>query len=176
MEVKSPSNGVINYLSNTSQGWMNAQPYKVGDHAFPGAVIAEVPDLNTIRMEAKVEEVDRGRITLGNAGLVHIDALPEKTWNGKLSGVSPLTEQNFEWPPSRSFKAYIALDNPTPQLRPGMNASADIIISRIPEAISIPAKGLFTDKGKPIVYVQTKTGYEAQGGVRWRRAIRTTWR
>jgi len=160
MEVKSPSGGVVTYLSNTSQGWMNAQPYKVGDHAFPGAVIAEVPDLTTIRVEAKVEEVDRGQITVGNSGLVHIDALPEKTFTGKLAGVSPLTEQNFEWPPSRSFKAYIALDSPTPQLRPGMNASADIIVSRIAEAISIPAKALFTDKGRPIVYLQTPTGYE----------------
>ena len=160
MEVKSPGTGVVTYLNNTSQGWLNAQPYKVGDHAFPGAPIAEVPDLSTIRLEAKVEEVDRGKLQLGFDGLVRIDALPEKTWTAKLTGVSPLTEQAFEWPPSRSFKAYIALDHPTPQLRPGMNASADIILSRIPDAISVPAKGLFTDKGKPIVYLQTKTGYE----------------
>jgi multidrug efflux pump subunit AcrA (membrane-fusion protein) len=160
MEVKSPSAGVITYLSNTSQGWMNAQPYKVGDHVFPGAVVAEVPDLSTIRMEAKVEEGDRGQISVGLSGLVHIDALPEKIFTGKVVGISPLTEQNFEWPPSRSFKAYITLDSSTPQLRPGMNSSTDIIVSRIPEAISIPAKGLFTDKGRPIVYLQTQKGYE----------------
>jgi HlyD family secretion protein len=160
MEVKSPRNGVITYLSNTTQGWMNAQPYKVGDHAFPGAVIAEVPDLSTLRMEAKVEEVDRGQITLGDAGLVHIDAFPEKTFTGKLSGVSPLTEQNFEWPPTRNFRAYVALDVPGTQLRPGMNSSADIIVARIPDAISIPAKALFTDKGRPIVYLQTANGYQ----------------
>jgi multidrug efflux pump subunit AcrA (membrane-fusion protein) len=160
MEVKSPGSGVITYLLNTSQGWINAQPFKVGDHAFPGAVVAEVPDLSTIRLEAKVEEVDRGKLMLGFDGLVRIDALPEKTWTAKLAGISPLTEQAWEWPPSRSFKAYIALDHPTAQLRPGMNANADLIISRIPDAISIPAKGLFTDKGKPIVYLQTRNGYE----------------
>lgn len=160
MEVKSPSNGVITFLSNTSQGWMNAQPFKVGDHAFPGAPIAEVPDLKTVRVEAKVDEVDRGQIAIGNTGLVHIDALPEKTFTGKLAAVSPLTEQNFEWPPTRNFRAYIALDNPMAQLRPGMNSSADIIVARIPDAISIPAKGLFTDKGRPIVYLQTAKGYE----------------
>jgi len=162
MEVKSPGPGMITYLSNTSQGWMNAQPYKVGDRAFPGAVIAQVPDLTSIRLEAKIDEVDRGKLNVGFDGLLRIDALPEKTWNGKLAGVSPLTEQAFEWPPSRSFKAYITIDHPTQQLRPGMNASADIVISRIPDAISIPAKGLFAEKGRAIVYLKTAQGYTAR--------------
>jgi len=160
MEVRTPGAGVISYLNNTSQGWLNAQPYKVGDRAWPGAVIALVPDLSTIRVEAKVDEVDRGQITVGDSGIVKIDALPEKTWSGKLAAISPLTEQNFEWPPSRNFKAYIALDNPAAQLRPGMNASADVITARIPDAVSIPAKALFTDKGRPIVYLATGHGYQ----------------
>ena len=94
--------------------------------------------------------------------LVHIDAFPEKTWNAKLNAISPLTEQNWEWPPTKNFKAYAALEQPDKKLRPGMNASADVIISRIPQALSIPAKALFTDKGKPVVYVKSKTGYEAR--------------
>jgi HlyD family secretion protein len=162
MEVKSPSKGIITYLSNTSQGWLNAQPFKVGDHASPGTALAEIPDLSTIQIESKVDEVDRGRISVDDSVMVHIDAFPEKTWNGKLNAISPLTEQNWEWPPTKNFKAYAGLDQPDKRLRPGMNASADVIISRIPDAISIPAKALFTDKGKPVVYVKTKTGYEAR--------------
>ena len=160
MEVKSPITGVVTFLSNTSQGWMNAQPFKVGDHAFPGASIAEIPDLATIQMEGKVDEVDRGLIHSGDAALVHIDAFPEKTFNAKLVAISPLTEMAFEWPPTRSFRSYAAIEPPDTRLRPGMNSSTDIVISRIPNAISIPAKALFTDKGKPIVYVKAKSGYE----------------
>lgn len=160
MEVKSPSKGIITYLSNTSQGWLNAQPFKVGDHATPGTALAEIPDLSTIQIESKVDEVDRGRISVNDLVLVHIDAFPEKTWNAKLNAISPLTEQNWEWPPTKNFKSYAALEQPDKRLRPGMNASADVIISRIPDAISIPAKALFTDKGKPVVYVKSKTGYD----------------
>jgi multidrug efflux pump subunit AcrA (membrane-fusion protein) len=160
MEVKSPSKGIITYLSNTSQGWLNAQPFKVGDHASPGVALAEIPDLSTIQIESKVDEVDRGRISVDNPVLVHIDAFPEKTFDAKLNGISPLTEQNWEWPPTKNFKAYAALVQPDKKLRPGMNASADVIVSRIPDALSIPAKALFTDKGKPVVYVKSKTGYE----------------
>lgn len=160
MEVKSPLNGVVNYLPNTSQGWMNAQPFKVGDHASAGLAIAEIPDLATLEMESKVDEVDRGRIAVGDVVMVHVDAFPEKVLSAKLDSISPLTEQSFtEWPPTRSFKAYARIETPDPRMRPGMNAGADVIETKIPDAISIPAKALFTLHGKPVVYVKSGGQY-----------------
>ncbi len=163
LDMKSPINGVINYLSNTSQGWMNAQPFKVGDHASAGLALAEIPDLATLEMESKVEEVDRGRIAVGDSVLVHVDAFPEKVLAAKLESISPLTEESFtEWPPVRSFKAYARIETPDPRLRPGMNASADVVETRIPNAVSIPSKALFTVHAKPVVYVKSHGQYLAQ--------------
>jgi hypothetical protein len=39
-----------------------------------------------------------------------------------------------------------------------MNGGMDIVVSRIPDAISIPAKALFTRDGKPVVYL-AKNGH-----------------
>jgi multidrug efflux pump subunit AcrA (membrane-fusion protein) len=156
MEVKSPLDGVINYLLNYSQGWNNAQAFKVGDHAVAGGALAEIPDLTTLEMESKVDETDRGRIAVGNTVVVHVDALPELHLTGKLVSITPLTEQSFnEWPPTRSFRAFAQIEKPDPRMRPGMNAGADMVESKIPGAISIPAKALFTLGGKPSVYVKT---------------------
>ena len=47
-------------------------------------------------------------------------------------------------------------------MRPGMNAGADIVETRIPDAISIPAKALFTLRGKPVVYVKSGRQYVAK--------------
>jgi HlyD family secretion protein len=160
MELKSPLNGVINYLPNYSQGWMNAQPFKVGDHAVPGQVLAEIPDLSTLEMESKVDEVDRGRIAVGDSALVRVDAFPEKPVQGKIARITPLTEQSFsEWPPTRSFRAFAVLEKPDARMRPGMNAAADLVEKRIPDAINIPSKALFTIAGKPAVYVKSKGQY-----------------
>ena len=159
MEIAAPSDGVILYLPNFSQGWMNAKPFQVGDHAWPGGALAEIPDLSTLEMEGKVEEIDRGRITVGQAARIRVDAFPEKALNGKLSQISPLTEQTFEWPPTRSFRGYAQIEQAGLRLRPGMNGSLDVIVNRLPGAISVPAKALFTLKGKPIVYVAGKKGY-----------------
>jgi HlyD family secretion protein len=160
MELKSPTDGVINYLRNYSQGWMNAQNFKVGDHAWPGGALANIPDLSTLQMESKVDEVDRGRINAGDMVLVRVDAFPEKTLTAKLDSISPLTERSFEeGPVTRNFKAYSLIEKPDPRMRPGMNGGADIVETKIPGAISIPAKALFSLRGKPVVYVHSKDAY-----------------
>lgn len=159
MEIKAPLDGVIVFLPNYSQGWVNAKPFAVGDRAWPGAALAEIPDLNTLEMEGKVDEIDRGRITAGDMVRVRVDSIPELTIPAKLTGISLMTEMSFEWPPTSSFRGYAHVEKPDPRLRPGMNGSLDIEIKRIPNAISIPAKALFTRNGKAVVYVVSGDNY-----------------
>jgi multidrug efflux pump subunit AcrA (membrane-fusion protein) len=142
---------------------VNAKPFKVGDNVYAGMVLAEMPDLSTLRMDAKVEEIDRGRIAVDQVVKVRIDSLPELTLNASIRQISLLAEANNEWPPVRNFRAYAAIPNPDPRLRPGMNGGMDIIVNRLPNAISIPAKALFTRAGKPIVYVAENGRYRAVG-------------
>jgi HlyD family secretion protein len=163
MEIRAPLTGFVVFVSNYNQGPVNAKPFKVGDNVFSGMNLAEMPDMSSLVMDAKAEEIDRGRIAAGNDVRVHIDALPELTIDGKLTSISPLTELGVEWPPTRSFRAYAALEHPDGRLRPGMNGGMDIIINRIPDAISIPAKAVFTRAGKPIVYLADHGLYTPSG-------------
>jgi hypothetical protein len=161
MEVKSPLEGVVTYMMNYSQGWMNATPFKVGDRAWPGSVIAEIPDLNTLEMKGKVEEVDRGRIQVGHPVRIHVDALPEKPFPGELARISPMTELSWDWPPTKSFRGYARFGRIDDRLRPGMNGRVDVVVNKIPNAVSVPVKALFTRHGKPVVYLISKSGWKA---------------
>lgn len=162
MEISAPIAGIPVYAPNYSQGWNNVKPFKVGDNVFAGMNLAEIPDLDTLDMDVKVEETDRGRIGVGNDVRVRVDSLPELNMAAKVDRISPLAELNTnEWPPTRTFRAYARLVKPDPRLRPGMNGGMDIIVNRIPDAISIPSKALFTRDGKPIVYVANKGRYAA---------------
>ncbi len=162
MEIKAPIAGIPNYAPNYSQGWNNVRPFKVGDNVFAGMNLAEIPDLDTLEMDAKVEETDRGRIAAGSDVRVSVDALPELNLAAKLDRISPLAELNTnEWPPTRTFRAYARILHPDQRLRPGMNGGMDIVISRIPNAISIPSKAVFTKDGKPVVYLAKNRHYTA---------------
>jgi multidrug efflux pump subunit AcrA (membrane-fusion protein) len=100
-----------------------------------------------------VEEIDRGRIGVGREVRVRVDALPELQIPAKITQISPLAELSTDYPPTRSFRAYAGLPTPDPRLRPGMNGGMDIVIDRIPKAVSVPAKAVFTRDGKPVVFV-----------------------
>jgi HlyD family secretion protein len=159
MEVKASLAGVIVYLPNYSQGWVNAQPFKVGDQVWPGAAVAEIPDLESLEMEGKIEEVDRGRVQAGAAATVRVDSLPELNLSAHLARISPLTQMTWDWPPTASFRGYAELGKADPRLRPGMNGGVDIVVQRLQKAKSIPAKALFVRHGRPVVYVADKGRY-----------------
>jgi HlyD family secretion protein len=161
MEIKAPLSGFLVFLPNYSQGF-NAKPFKVGDTVGAGQPIGEIPDLSTLDLDAKVEEIDRGRIAVGQAAQVHVDSLPELPLPAKVDQISLLAEQGFEFPPTRNFHAYAALAHPDPRLRSGMNGGLDIVVDRVPKAISIPAKAIFTRDGKPIVYLADHGHYHAK--------------
>jgi HlyD family secretion protein len=162
MEIKAPIAGIPMYSPNYSQGWNNVRPFKVGDNVFAGMNLAEIPDLDTLDMDVKVEETDRGRIAVAKDVRVRVDSLPELNMAAKVDRISPLAELSTnEWPPTRTFRAYARLVKPDPRLRPGMNGGMDIIVDRIPDAISIPSKALFTRDGKPVVYVASHGRYSA---------------
>jgi multidrug efflux pump subunit AcrA (membrane-fusion protein) len=159
MEIKAPITGFLVFSVNYTQGWLNAKPFKIGDNVFAGMSLAEIPDLDTLNMEGKVEEIDRGRIAVAQDVRVHVDSLPELSIPAKIGQISPLAEAGNDFPPTRSFRAWAPLQHPDPRLRPGMNSGMDIIINRLPDAISIPSKALFTRDGKPVVYVADSGRY-----------------
>lgn len=160
-EIRAPGSGVITYSMNYSQGWMNAKPFKVGDNVWPGSAVAEIPNLEGLRLKGKAEEIDRGRMSPGQDVRVILDPFPEKKYLGKLDRISPLTEQSWEWPPTRSFRAFATLGETDNRLRPQMNGRMDIIVDRLPDAVSVPAKALFARDGRPVVLVPGKQGPRA---------------
>ena len=159
MEIPAPLGGVVVFVSNYNQGPLNAKPFKVGDNVYSGMNLAEIPDMTSLVMDAKVEEIDRGRVAVGKDVQVRVDALPELLIRAKITQISPLAELSNDYPPTRSFRGYASLQTPDPRLRPGMNGGMDIVIDRIPKAISIPTKAVFTRDGKPVVFVAERGTY-----------------
>jgi HlyD family secretion protein len=159
MVVRAPQEGILNVLPNfRAQGSFGTAPpaFKEGDRAWTGASIAEIPDLSNMRIELKLEEVDRGKIRLGQQIRIRVDAITDRELTATLDWISPIAAVTYRGMglSEKSFPARATLKNLDPRLRPGMSATAQVIIESEPARLLIPVRASFMHNGKPAVYVQ----------------------
>jgi macrolide-specific efflux system membrane fusion protein len=160
MTIRAPIDGIVNVLPNFRAGGSWGQtppPFKEGDNAWTGAAIAEIPDLSEMRIEIKLEEVDRGKVQVGQPVNVRVDAIPDREFTASIDWISPIAALQFRGPRTateKNFPARATLKQNDPRLRPGMSATAQIIIESTPDALLIPARASFQKDGKPHVWVQ----------------------
>lgn len=158
LEILAPVDGVVAIMPN----WRACCPppdFKPGDRAWPGQIIAEVPDLSTLRVTARLEEAERGRMQTGQQVIVRADAVPDKEMVGKIGDISALARVDFSrWPPQRNFEMIVQIEQIDPRLRPGMNTTVRVAVDRVPDAVLIPARAVFEKEGRSVAYVQRLRG------------------
>jgi multidrug efflux pump subunit AcrA (membrane-fusion protein) len=159
MQLRAPNDGIVNVLPNfRSQGTFgqSTPPFKEGDNVWTGAEIAEMPDMSQLFINLNLEEVDRGKLLMGQTVHVRVDAIPDKEFDAEIDFISPIASLVFKGGATaeKTFPARGTLKNLDDRLRPGMSSTAEIIIQRTPNMLLIPARSSFDKDGKPAVYVQ----------------------
>lgn len=158
LQLLTPVDGVVTIMPN----WRACCPppeFKAGDRAWPGQVIVDVPDLATLRVTARLEEAQRGRMQPGQPVVVRADALPDRELTGRIGDISTLARIDFSnWPPQRNFDLIVQLDQTDPRLRPGMNTTVRVAVDRIPDAVLIPVRAVFEKNGRSVAYVARPRG------------------
>jgi multidrug efflux pump subunit AcrA (membrane-fusion protein) len=160
MVLVAPQDGIVNLLPNfRAQGNFGSAPppFKEGDRAWTGAAIAEIPDLSNMRIDLKLDEVDRGKMKLGQRVKVRVDAIADRELGAELDWISPIAAVDFRrgfGMSEKTFPARATLKQLDGRLRPGMSASAEIVIESEPNTILIPVRASIMHQGKPAVYLQ----------------------
>ena len=129
--------------------------FKIGDRAWPGAPIAEIPDASTLRVSAHADETERGRLKNGQSVNVQLDAIPDRPFTGRIDLISTIATSDFSagWPFPKNFTLQVLLNENDTRLKPGMTAQLSVVVDKIPNAIAIPAQASFQKSGRTVVYV-----------------------
>jgi HlyD family secretion protein len=104
-----------------------------------GTLLATVADMAEVYVEASVDEVDIGSVTVGQRVEVVADAYPEETFLGKVVRIAPLglTQQNVT-----VFTVVIQVPNRGKKLKAGMSASVEIEVFRRRQVLRVPNEAL----------------------------------
>jgi HlyD family secretion protein len=105
---------------------------EVGETANPGVPILTLVDPKDVWLRAYVPETEVGRLKVGEAARVRVDAFPERVFTGRLIEIgseAEFTPRNVQTKKERVnlvFRIKIQIDNPDGLLKPGLPADADV--------------------------------------------------
>ena len=92
-----------------------------------GSVLLTIADMSVLEAEVEVDETEIPSVSLGQQAKVTIDAVPDRTFKGRVTevGNSPIqtTTQNQGQRQATTFKVVITLEEEVPDVRPGFTYS-----------------------------------------------------
>ena len=136
--LRSPINGVV-----------TARNYDVGDMYAMSMPVFTVEQIVPVKLLVGVSETDYSKVKKGDSVVVTADAIPGKTFYGKVNRIYPTVD-----PATRTFTVEVKIDNNYKTLRPGMFVRATINFGTntnvvIPDVAVVKQQG----SGERFVYV-----------------------
>ncbi len=104
-----------------------------------GTPIADIANMQTVHIEAGIDEIDIGQIKIGQDARVQAEAYPDLSFSGKIIRISPEAkiEQNVTL-----FDVVIKVENKDNKLKSGMNTGIQITIVEKKDVLLLPVAAL----------------------------------
>lgn len=123
-----------------------------GDLVFPNTVAFRIDDLEHLRVDVGVSEVDINQIQVGQPVILVFDAIQGEEYQGEVIEVSPvgILQQGLV-----SFQVSIRVKDADGAVRPGLTAAVQIIFRQVEDTLVIPNRAVRWVKGQQVVYLST---------------------
>jgi HlyD family secretion protein len=145
MVLRAPQSGIAVASENRRED----RKFQVGDTVSIGTTVMEIPDLGAMAVEARLSDVDDGKVTPGMVVTCTLDAYPERQFRGVVRELSPVAQESGWRSEQRHFLAHIDLDEADREImQPGMSVRVEVETAANDDVLLVPRHALeFMDSG-----------------------------
>ncbi len=137
--IKAPFNGTIT----------QADPMP-GDQVSAGTTAFRIDDLSSLLVDVQVSEIDINNVSVGQSVSVTFDAIPNKTYNGKVTEVSQAGDIVSG---AVNFTVTVQLTDGDQNVKPGMTAAVNIVVDQVDGQLLVSNRAVRFVDGNPAVYI-----------------------
>lgn len=144
--------------ATVSLGWLEA-PFngtvtraflKAGDEVSSGTPGFRIDDLSELFVKVNISEVDINRVRRGQAVDLSFDAVGAKNYQGEVTEVSSVGVDDGG---GVDFEVTLKIVDPDDQVRPGMTAAVNIVVSEIKDVLIVPNRAVRLVDSQRVVYL-----------------------
>jgi HlyD family secretion protein len=135
VRIESPITGII-----TRRNIEEGETVVIGTMNNAGTQLLTIADMSVIEAQVEVDETDIPSVVLGQPAKITIDAMPGKTFAGKVVeiGNSPIQAVGGAASTATNFLVKVVVDGEIPDVRPGFTCTAAITTATRTSAVAVP--------------------------------------
>jgi multidrug efflux pump subunit AcrA (membrane-fusion protein) len=122
-------------------GYISARPVAAGQHVAVTDKIATIVRIGTMKLQLQTPEQRSSRASIGMTVVARVSAFADRDFTGKVSAINPSVDPN-----SRAFILEARFANPKAELRPGMFATARVLLPGTEDAVFVPRSAVIHDR------------------------------
>jgi multidrug resistance efflux pump len=146
MVLTAPRDGILVVADHPWQG----RKIQVGDSVWVGLPVVSLPDLRAMQVEAKLSDVDDGRIAAGLPVTCVLDAYPDRTYGGRITEITPVAQEAVGRSLRRAYNVRVTLDAAdVDRMRPGMSVKVEVRPQARENVLLAPRIGLELSGASP---------------------------
>jgi HlyD family secretion protein len=146
--VSAPHDGVL-VLRHDGLG---GQPH-VGDTAWPGQVLAEIPDLSVLQADVYVLEADAFGLAAGLPATVEVESDPGRELAAQVTRVASVPKPRLRGSPVQYFEVTLRFAGAAPPtLKPGERVRAVLRVAERRGALLVPRQSIVERDGRQVVF------------------------
>jgi multidrug efflux pump subunit AcrA (membrane-fusion protein) len=155
--IKAERSGLVIYPS--AAAWKETPDITEGVNVRKDQTLLLMPDLTKMQVKVGIHESIVDHIKPGQAARI---TLPDRTLNGKVASVSPVTRPAGWWT-GNVVKYDTIIELPSVEgLKPGMSAEVEVIMDRHQDVLTIPVAAVVETENAQFCWVKTAEGTKAR--------------
>jgi HlyD family secretion protein len=154
-KIKAPQDGLVVYASS-SFGDRGQMLIEEGAQIRQRQEIIKLPDVSQMIVEIRVHESHVLQIRPGLEAYVTVDSIPDRRFKARVTKVAVLPNSQDRWmnPNLKVYSTDVLIEEELPDLKPGASARAEIVVTNLVNALTVPLQAVTTVKGKQVCFVQ----------------------
>ena len=155
-KIYAPADGMVVYATSQRHRWGGStEPLEEGQQVHERQELIHLPTSDKVKAEIRVHESSLEKVKVGLPVVVTVDALPAKTFTGKVTKIALLPDAQLVWvnPDLKIYPTEIYLEGEDKSLRTGMSCRASIIIDEYDNVVYVPVQAVVRIGDQPTAYV-----------------------
>jgi membrane fusion protein (multidrug efflux system) len=134
-------------LTAPLSGIVGLRNVSVGAYVTPGQRIVELSEIDTLKVDFRVPELNAAQIRVGQKVLITADAVPGASFEGNIYAIDPIVDIN-----GRAIRLRARVPNRDGRLSPGFFARIRIVLEQRQNAVLVPESAIIPSDQKVLVY------------------------